>query len=179
MNKREALLEIVNERDEVIGMEERTKIHSEGFLHREIQVWFFTLNNQIIFQHRSKQKDIFPDKLDATVSGHVEPNSTYVETATKETLEETGLHVNSKKLIFLRKKREKTFDEISKSVNNTFRVRYVYIYNGDISALKVEKGKSEGFELWDIEELLNISEERKDKFIDFAEVLEIIKLMNG
>jgi len=74
MNELKQILEIVNENDEVIGLENRTKIHTEGLLHREIHVWFITPNGEIVFQHRAKDKDTYPDKLDATVGGHVEPN---------------------------------------------------------------------------------------------------------
>ena len=35
-------LEIVNETDEVIGLDKRLKIHQKGLLHREIHVWFIT-----------------------------------------------------------------------------------------------------------------------------------------
>ena len=75
MNNQLELLEIINEHDEVIGLETRGKIHQDGLLHREIHVWFITPNGEIIFQHRAKDKDTYPDKLDATVGGHVEPGT--------------------------------------------------------------------------------------------------------
>ena len=61
------MLEVINENDNVVGFETRAKIHQDGLLHREIYIWFFTPNGEIIFQHRAKDKDTYPDKLDATV----------------------------------------------------------------------------------------------------------------
>lgn len=59
----------------------RENIHNQGLLHREIHVWFYTPKGEIIFQHRAKDKDTYPDLLDATVGGHVEINSDYENTA--------------------------------------------------------------------------------------------------
>jgi isopentenyldiphosphate isomerase len=159
------LLEVINENDEVIGLETRGKIHQDGLLHREIHVWFITPAGEIIFQHRSKNKDTYPDKLDATVGGHVEPGMSYEETAEKECLEETGLNIDQKNLFFLRKMYKKSFDQVTGKTNNTIRSQYAYLYSGPISDLKVEAGAGVGFEAWKIDDLPNLPENDKNKFI--------------
>ncbi len=165
MNDYLQMLEIVNENDKVIGLENRTKIHKEGLLHREIHIWFITPQGKIIFQHRAKDKDTYPDKLDATVGGHVEPNASYEETAIKECKEETGIKIDVKKLFFLAKMKKKSFDKVTGLTNNTIRSQYAYLYEGLIKDLQIEKGKSEGFEAWKIDDLSNLSENDKSKFI--------------
>lgn len=155
----------MNENDEVIGLENRTKIHTEGLLHREIHVWFITPKGEIVFQHRAKDKDTYPDKLDATVGGHVEPNDSYEKTAIKECQEETGLDIDTNKLLFLTKMRKESFDEKTGLKNNTIRAQYAYLYEGNISDLKVEEDKAVGFETWKIDDLENLSEIDKNKFI--------------
>jgi len=166
MNELKQMLEVVNENDEVIGLENRTKIHNEGLLHREIHVWFITPNSEIVFQHRAKDKDTYPDKLDATVGGHVEPNDSYEKTAIKECKEETGLDLDPNKLLFLAKMKKESFDKKTGLINNTIRAQYTYLYEGSISDLQVEEGKAEGFEAWKIDDLPNLSENDKNKFID-------------
>ena len=94
MSNQLEMLEVVDENDNVIGLETRGKIHQNGLLHREIHIWFLTPKSEIIFQHRSKNKDTYPNKLDATVGGHVNPNMSYKETAIKECREETGLDID-------------------------------------------------------------------------------------
>lgn len=165
MNELKQILEIVNENDEVVGLENRTKIHTEGLLHREIHVWFITPNGEIVFQHRAKDKDTYPDKLDATVGGHVEPNDSYEKTAIKECKEETGLDINPNKLLFLTKMRKESFDEKTGLKNNTIRAQYAYLYEGKVLDLQVEEGKAVGFEVWKIDDLENLSEVDKNKFI--------------
>lgn len=165
MSEQEQMLEVVDENDNVIGLETRAKVHQEGLLHREIHVWFMTPNREIIFQHRAKDKDTYPDLLDATIGGHVEPGMTYEETAFKEGEEETGITLDSNKLKLIRKIHKKTFDEVTGRTNNTIRSQYAYLFDAKVEDLKVESGKSIGFEAWPINSLSNLTLEDKRKFI--------------
>ncbi|MEK7136619.1 MAG: NUDIX domain-containing protein, partial [Patescibacteria group bacterium] len=106
----EEKLNIVDENDEIIGEEARGKIHKEGLLHRETHVWFLTPNKELILQLRAKDKDTFPDMLDATVGGHVDLGMNYEDTALKEMEEETGIKAKMEDLKFLRKIRLKSDD---------------------------------------------------------------------
>ncbi len=172
------MLEVIDENDNVIGLETRAKIHQDGLLHREIHIWFLTPEGEIIFQHRAKDKDTYPDKLDATVGGHVEPKMSYEETAVKECKEETGIDIDNSKLLFLTKLRKKSFDEVTKLTNNTIRSQYAYLYEGPISDLQIEKGSGEGFEAWKIDDLTNLSETDKNKFIRLILREDMIELFN-
>ncbi len=169
-------LEIINENDEVIGLESRKVIHQKGLLHREIHIWFMTPNREIIFQHRAKDKDTYPDKLDATVGGHVDPGMTYDETAMKEGKEETGLELDPLKLKIVKKMRKQSFDEATGLTNNTIRTQYVYLFDGNIDDLKIEDGKAVGFEAWKIDSLSTLSKEDQDKFIPMILSKEFLDL---
>jgi isopentenyldiphosphate isomerase len=158
------LLNIVDENDEIIGVATRTEIHEKGHLHREVSIQFITKNNEIILQHRGKNKDLSPDLLSAAVAGHVVVGDSYEETAIKEIVEETGLMVDGSELIFIHKV-NKLSNDISGKVNHVFQARYLYIYDGDINDLKVEAEESEGFEVWPIDSLLNLNEADKKKFV--------------
>ncbi len=178
MNENKQKLEVINEDDIVIGLEDRDVVHSKGLLHREIHIWFLTPKGEIIFQHRAKDKDTYPDKLDATVGGHVDPTMSYEDTAIKECKEETGIDIDLTKLVFLRKMKKRSVDEDTKKINNTIRSQYAYLYDGPISVLQVENGKAEGFEAWKIDDLSNLSEIDKKKFIPLIlqkDMLDILK----
>src|SRR3989338_8272977 len=94
-------LNTVDENGNIIGEETRENIHNQGLLHREIHVWFYTPKDAIIFQHREKDKDTYPDLLDATVGGHVEIDSNYENTALQEVAEETGIKAEKNNLAFI------------------------------------------------------------------------------
>lgn len=166
-------LNIINDNDEIIGERSREEIHREGLLHREIHVYFITPDKKMIFQHRAKDKETYPDLLDATVGGHVEIGHSYERTAIKETLEETGVSIDESDLIFISKTRRESHDKITGKINNAMRHSYIYIYGGEIEDLRIEKNKALGFEVWPIEDLLNIDDDNSKKFIPY--ILEFSK----
>jgi len=61
--------------------------------------------------------------------------------------------------------RKESFDEKTGLKNNTIRAQYAYLYGGNISDLQVEESKVLGFEAWKIDDLENLSEVDKNKFI--------------
>lgn len=162
-----SILNVVNESDEIIGQETREKIHEHGLLHREIHVYFITPNKEIIFQHRAKDKDTYPDLLDATVGGHVEIGDGYEQAAVKEAEEETGIKIKASDLISINKVKKKYEDKATNKINNIFNFQYAYIYRGRIQDLRVELGKSIGFEIWSLDKLSRLTDREKIKFIPY------------
>jgi len=162
-------LNIVDENDNIIGQETRERIHREGLLHREMGIYFITPNKEIIFQHRAKDKDLYPNLLDATVGGHVEVSDGYQATAIKEAEEETGLKINEEDLLLFKKIR-KTYSPDSQTgkINNIWAHIYLYHFQGKLEDLKVEEGKAIGFEAWSMDKLKNMSESDKEKFIPYV-----------
>jgi isopentenyldiphosphate isomerase len=158
-------LNIVDEKGEIIGVETRENIHKYGLLHKEIHVLFYTPTGELIFQHRAKDKDTYPDLLDVTVGGHVEIGSDYEQSALQEVEEETGLHLEKEDLQFLEMIRGTDIDEVTHTTNNHLRAVYVYRYEGNIEDLHIEEGKALGFELWSLDALSNLSFEDKKRFI--------------
>lgn len=177
-NKDQEMLDVVDDNDNIIGLETRVRVHQEGLLHREIHIWFFTPQGEIIFQHRAKDKDTYPDKLDATVGGHVDPGMSYEETAVKECKEETGVDINFDDLLFLTKMSKRTVDEDTGLINNTIRSQYAYLYRDSIDELEVEKGKAIGFEKWKIESLSELEDKDRDRFIPLILEDKFINLFN-
>jgi len=169
-----SLLNIVNENDEIIGEEEREKIHLLGLLHREIHVYFLTPDKKFIFQHRAPDKDTYPDLLDATVGGHVEIGDTYLETAVKETEEETGIKIKPENLIFINKSRRRAEDPVTGKINNVFGESYAYLFKGKPEDLKIEVGKAIGFEAWELDKVINLSDAEKERFIPY--IIDFVKL---
>lgn len=161
----EAILDVVNENDEIIGSAPRSQIHKEGLLHREIHVWFVTPDRKVILQRRSATKDRYPNLLHVTVGGHVELGDSYEKTAVKEIKEETGLDIDMADLISLGKSESRTFDELTGTLNNAFRHGYVYLYNGTLEELKIEEGEASGFQLWPISTLISPTADIRHLFV--------------
>ena len=165
------MLNVVDREGRIIGKDTRENIHKEGLLHREVHVWFYTPKGEIIFQLRGKDKDTFPNLLDATVGGHVELNSDFVDTALKEMLEETGVKAEEKDLRLITTLRKRTKDAATGKVNNVIRAIYAYEFQDPLESLKVEGREAQKFEAWLIEDLLRgLDDADKKRFI--ASMLE-------
>lgn len=172
------ILNIVDENDNILGTEDRIVIHEKGLLHREVHVYFVTPNNEIIFQHRAKDKDTFPDLLDATVGGHVEIGDSYEETAIKEAFEETGIRISEKDLIAINKILSNSKDELSGTINHAFQKEFIYMFSGQAEDLKVEEGKALGFEIWPLEMFKDTKEADKSKFVPHVYKFTSTKLID-
>jgi len=139
------ILDIVNDKDEVIGQMEREEVHAKGAICRMVFVLFYTPDKKIILQRRSLSKKSNPGRLTTTVSGHVESGASYDETAIKETFEETGVTIDPSKLTNLGVEyagyTERDY------ISNAMRGLYLYEFNGEVTDLKIEVGEGEGFEI--------------------------------
>lgn len=84
------LVDVVNEKDEVIGKEWKSKCHKEGILHRISAVFLFDSSGKIWLQTRAKGK-VGAGRLDFSASGHLGAGDTYEEGAYREMQEELGV----------------------------------------------------------------------------------------
>jgi len=84
-------LEVVDENDEVIGLERRGVIHARGLMHRSAQVLVVNSANELFLQKRSESKDEFPGLWDSSAAGHVNPGEDYADCARRELTEELGI----------------------------------------------------------------------------------------
>jgi isopentenyldiphosphate isomerase len=86
------LFDRVDLADRVIGHVRRGDAHRDpGLIHRSVQVIVFTADERVLLQRRAASKDLFPEYLCASASGHVIAGDGYVETARRELVEELGV----------------------------------------------------------------------------------------
>ncbi len=80
----------------------RNTAHKEGIAHEGVHLWVLRLKYgpELLFQHRAKSKDMYPDCLDITVGGHV-PFGIIENKIQKESFEEIGIIPSDDELIDL------------------------------------------------------------------------------
>ena len=81
----------------------RFRAHREGIAHEGVHLWVIRLTKkypEILFQHRAKQKESYPDCLDITVGGHV-PFGVCENKIQKESFEEIGISPDNEELVDL------------------------------------------------------------------------------
>lgn len=85
------LLDVINEKDQVIGREMRAVVHRAGLWHRGIHVFLFTPEGKLLVQTRGRHRQAFPLALDCSVSEHVKSGESYLQAARRGLREELSL----------------------------------------------------------------------------------------
>lgn len=93
------LIDILNEDLSYQKTALKSEAHKYGWLHASVHIWFYTKNNELLFQKRSPTKIAFPNKWDVSVAGHIATGETPVSSALREIEEEIGLTVTENELI--------------------------------------------------------------------------------
>lgn len=85
-------LDLVDEKDNVIGRDDRNKIiSSETKNYRVINILIFNSKGELIVPKRSGNRRLFPNCYDFSVGGHVQSGESYEEAAYRELQEELGI----------------------------------------------------------------------------------------
>lgn len=94
MNKK---LIIINNKNEVIGIETKEKCHAgEGILHKAIAVFIFNYKDQLLLTKRSKFKNLWPGFWDTSVATHIYPNETSEKSGKRRLFQELGIRYKPK-----------------------------------------------------------------------------------
>lgn len=84
-------IDVVNEKDQVIGKELKSKKQELGFISRTVAIFIKNSDNKFIISKRALHKKLAPGKEDLAVCGNVDAGENYEEAAAREVLEETGI----------------------------------------------------------------------------------------
>lgn len=91
---------VVNERDEVIGLETKEKCHAgNGILHRAITIFIFNGQNEILLTKRSAAKKLWPDCWDTSCSTHLRQGETNEQAGEKRLSQEIGFSCELKSIL--------------------------------------------------------------------------------
>ena len=146
-------LDVVDEKNQVTGKENREKIHSRGLWHRGAHVLVFNSKGRLILQLRSATKDEFPNHYDLSISEHLEGGETYKRAAIRGLKEEL-------KITGVRLKRLLKFKMNYGLNDNMISELYECHYDGPVQVDRREIQSLETFSLNEIKEMLAEDEDR-------------------
>lgn len=92
----EEFLDIVDEKDEVVGRASHSDIYAHNYPHRIVHVIIFDSSQRMALQKRSLTKNFCPGRWSTAVGGHVQNGEKYVQAAKREFMEELGVNTDLK-----------------------------------------------------------------------------------
>lgn len=142
-------LDIVNEKDEIIGKASQKDIYEKHFQHRIVHILIFNKKEEMALQLRSKKKNFTPEHWSTSAGGHVQSGETYEQAASRELEEELGIKT---KLKFLFKD---LYDDRSRLGMKKFLGVFRTVYEGPFKINPDEVEKIEFFSLDKIQKMIN------------------------
>jgi len=166
-------IDIVNERDEVIGKKFKDLVHQNGDWHRVVHVWVFNSKKGVLIHKRAICKKMFPGFWDTIIGGHLNSGESYEEAAKRELAEEVGIkdyHTLS------RLGKWQGISHISAPHNREFIKIFALKYDGEFKKLKPQKSEISEIKFIGLPELIKISKNKQQnkKFISFGYFYKIL-----
>jgi len=88
-----APIQIVDEQDRPVRAATKQEAWAQGLRHRIVRIMIVDGAGNVLLQHRSPTKDIYPNCWDNSAAGHVDVGEDYETAAARELEEEIGMHV--------------------------------------------------------------------------------------
>lgn len=144
------LLDIVNRKDEVIGVASKEDVYKKSLTHRIVHILIFNDKNELALQLRSKKVSFCPSHWSTSVGGHVQSGESYEGAALREYQEELGKTSKIEKFT-------KDYYEDRNDLNK-FLVTFKSRFNGPFFPDKIDVEKVEYFTIDKIKEMVNSGE---------------------
>ena len=180
---KEEFLEVYSPEGTKTGQKKsKSEIHRKGLFHSTVHVWIFTEEGNILIQKRSKKKELNPGVWDVSVAGHIKFNENIKKAAKRETLEETGININTKDLLKIGVYRSINIHPTA--IDKEFFHTYILKIDKNSINLDFKNNEVDDLKFISIEEMESLIKEENNKiFIGknrkyYSDVLKSIKLDN-
>ncbi|MBW3018842.1 NUDIX domain-containing protein [Candidatus Woesearchaeota archaeon] len=142
------MLDVVNEKDEVVGKAEYSEVYKNFLAHRICHILIFNDKGEMALQLRSKHKRFCPNHWVTAVGGHVQSGESYEQAALREMEEEVGVQIPVE---FLRKDR---YDNPERKDFTKFLGTFKAKYNGPFRVNPEEVDRVEFFSMEKIKQMI-------------------------
>jgi len=180
---KEEFLEVYSPEGTKTGQKKsKSEIHRKGLFHSTVHVWIFTEEGNILIQKRSKKKELNPGVWDVSVAGHIKFNENIKKAAKRETLEETGININTKDLLKIGVYRSINIHPTA--IDKEFFHTYILKIDRNSIDLDYKNNEVDDLKFISIEEMESLIKEENNKiFIGknrkyYSDVLKSIKFDN-
>ncbi len=162
-----APIQIVDEQDRPVGQATKQEAWAQGLRHRIVRIMIENDRGEVLLQHRTPTKDIFPNCWDNSVAGHVDVGEDYLAAALRELREELGIGGVKLEEIGHYASDETWWEHRFKRFTYVYRLRY------NAMPTKLEEGKVDDVQWKRIDDAKKLAKEHPNEVTDgLRQVLE-------
>lgn len=168
------LLDVLDENGQLTGQKEgRSIIHEKGLWHIHVGAWIMNEKGELLFQKRSPNKKVNPNKWTRT-GGHVDSGESPLIGVQREVQEEIGVKIPINKFELINVKKQ------PKGKGNHFTYSYFVFVNYKIEDYTMQTEEVSDLKYMTIEEMQEAYNNNDESYtftgwIDFAEAIEYLK----
>jgi isopentenyl-diphosphate delta-isomerase type 1 len=98
----EEYIDLIDEQGNPTGQRKlKSEVHRDGDRHKTVHVWMVNPHGELLIQHRSPQKQNYPDMWDISFAGHISAGEDSLTAVIREGKEELALDVKREQLEYL------------------------------------------------------------------------------
>jgi len=147
------MFDVLNEHGMFTGeVASRAKCHSEGLWHRAVSLTIVSPDRKrVLLQLRARDRRLWPNLWDNTAGGHVDAGEWGYEAAVRETVEELGVIIDPKDIIFYG---STSSDETGGGMINRHYNEYYIVYRDlAISDIRLQTAEVADIKWFDLDDL--------------------------
>lgn len=147
------LIDVLDENGNYTGkVEERKNVHNNGLWHIHVGVWIMNQKGELLFQQRSKNKKVNPNKWTRT-GGHVDSGETPLKAVQRETYEEIGVKIPLDKFKLLNINKEEVYIPDYQIINRHFIYSYLALVDFKIEDYTMQEEEVSNLKYITVEEM--------------------------
>jgi isopentenyldiphosphate isomerase len=134
------LIDILDEKGNLTNKQAtKSEVHAKGLWHRSAHIWIYNSKNEVLVQQRAYEDKFWPGQWDVSAAGHVSAGETPEVSALRELGEELGINIEQDQLVKLGIWKVVQIGPEYSLNNYEFTHAFLVRYDGDLSALKLQK----------------------------------------
>ncbi len=147
------LIDIYDSEMNLLGVASKDQAHQEGLWHKTAHCWIITEDGNVWLQLRGATKNLYPNLLNISCTGHIAIGESAKEGCLRELEEKLGLQLKEKDLtkLFTHKT---IFD--TPFYNREFNPTYLYKTQNKLQDLKLQPEEIDGIYVADIQNLQDL-----------------------
>ena len=153
-------IEIVDDKNRVIGLRTRGDAYREGLKHRAANVLVLNEQGELLVQKRASNKAFYPDFWDLSCAEHVKPGESFKKAAERGLLEELGIKGAQVRRVRPVHFQKNEFDNAKLGFMRDYEFVELYetVWNGEIKLDEKEVGHAEFMSVGRVQELVELGE---------------------